>query len=287
MQGRPLAQQGTGLRGRPLAVAVPASVRPAAARRVALRVSAGFLGDLFDYESWAPKSAQAWRYLKDPSAGSSSSAGAAGSIDEAAEDALNERLAGARRVQPASQAAAGASAAPAEEDGWQSGAGALQPSFLASTNEELADALNERIGQLPTSGGGSGEAGGSAEPGGEALTGALLRQLVFEKYGKHYDLSFVRRDLPLGKVLVALNVMWVHAEQRSFPMSPQEFDEKLETIAFYLNTWGQQQRVIDFLREPARPRKGMPRRPIVGCAVSIQLDPSQQVIEEFFSQGFS
>eukprot|EP00887_Chlorella_sp_A99_P002752 scaffold6.g2752.t1 len=205
-------------------------------------------------------------------------AGAAGSIDEAAEDALNERLAGARRVQPASQAAAGASAAPAEEDGWQSGAGALQPSFLASTNEELADALNERIGQLPTSGGGSGEAGGSAEPGGEALTGALLRQLVFEKYGKHYDLSFV---------LVALNVMWVHAEQRSFPMSPQEFDEKLETIAFYLNTWGQQQRVIDFLREPARPRKGMPRRPIVGCAVSIQLDPSQQVIEEFFSQGFS
>lgn len=36
------------------------------------------------------------------------------------------------------------------------------------------------------------------------------------------------------------------------------------------SSWGQAERVASFLRQPARPRKGMPSKPIVGTAVSIQ-----------------
>ena len=47
------------------------------------------------------------------------------------------------------------------------------------------------------------------------------------------DLSIVRRHIP-GKTLVALNVMWTHLEQQSFPMSEEEYMDKLDTIAYYL-----------------------------------------------------
>ena len=61
----------------------------------------------------------------------------------------------------------------------------------------------------------------------------MLRDLVFAKYGKQYDLSIVRRQIA-GVTIVALNVMWTHLDQRSFPMSEPEFMEKLDTIAEYL-----------------------------------------------------
>ena len=63
--------------------------------------------------------------------------------------------------------------------------------------------------------------------------GQVLRDLVFAKYGKQYDLSIVRRQLA-GVTIVALNVMWTHLDQRSFPMSEPEFMDKLDTIAEYL-----------------------------------------------------
>lgn len=48
------------------------------------------------------------------------------------------------------------------------------------------------------------------------------------------QVAFARRDLPLGKKLVVLNVMWHHLEQRSFPMSEAEYDEKLDMVALYI-----------------------------------------------------
>lgn len=63
--------------------------------------------------------------------------------------------------------------------------------------------------------------------------GQVLRDLVFAKYGKQYDLSIVRRQIA-GVTIVALNVMWTHLDQRSFPMSEPEFMDKLDTIAEYL-----------------------------------------------------
>jgi hypothetical protein len=48
--------------------------------------------------------------------------------------------------------------------------------------------------------------------------------------------------------------------------------------------WGQDEKVMAFMKEPAKPRKGLPARPIVGTAVSIQLDLDRATIDEWFSQ---
>jgi hypothetical protein len=61
----------------------------------------------------------------------------------------------------------------------------------------------------------------------------MLRDAIEQKYGKTYDLSIVRRQIP-GKTLVALNVMWTHLEQQSFPMTEAEYMDKFDSIAFYL-----------------------------------------------------
>lgn len=63
--------------------------------------------------------------------------------------------------------------------------------------------------------------------------GQLLRELVFAKYGKTYDLSIVRRTIA-GVNIIALNIMWTHLEQKSFPMSEAQFMDKLDTIAEYV-----------------------------------------------------
>ncbi len=65
--------------------------------------------------------------------------------------------------------------------------------------------------------------------------GQVLRDLVYAKYGKTYDLSIVRRQ-QFGINIIALTVMWTHLDQRSFPMSEPEFMDKLDTIAEYLRS---------------------------------------------------
>lgn len=65
------------------------------------------------------------------------------------------------------------------------------------------------------------------------LTGHVLQTMVMAKYGLQYDLSIVKRDIP-GRTLVRLNVMWQHPKQVSFALSEREFDEKMDTIAYYL-----------------------------------------------------
>ena len=68
-----------------------------------------------------------------------------------------------------------------------------------------------------------------------APAGPVLRAAILRKYGKDYDLSIVRREIP-GRTLVALNVMWTHLAQQSFPMSEDEYDDKLDTLALYLKS---------------------------------------------------
>ncbi|PRW56061.1 photosystem I reaction center subunit III [Chlorella sorokiniana] len=244
---------------------------------------AGLFGDLFDFESWAPKSSQAWRLGNGTGGRRQQGEGGAGGLTEGDVEVLNRRLADAR--QQGGPAAVGAAAAAADAEAAVSDASDAeqQPSFLRSTDEEVSAALAQRIAEVASTKapGGSSAASSLDESEEEAeddsvegagLTGPLLRELLLNKWGKAYDLSFVRRDLPLGKTLICLNVMWTHLEQRSFPMTEEDYDEKLELVALYLNSWGQAERVESFLRQPARPRKGMPSKPIVGTAISIQLD---------------
>lgn len=46
--------------------------------------------------------------------------------------------------------------------------------------------------------------------------------------------------------------------------------------------WGQTAKVLDFLSQPPKSRGGLPGRPVVGCAVSLQLDLEPAVIDEWF-----
>ena len=319
-QQRAVGGQGAHLRGG-AGAAVPAARR---SRRRAYVTCAGLgdaFKDLFDFESWAPKSSQAWR-LGNGTGDKPQRAGAwrvarvarAGKPTRAAGRAAwrsshppasthpldlpppkNTHTGGAERLDAealsrlAEAAAERAEALPLDPPSEQqqleqpAAASAQQqqqqeeeqeelPSFLQSSDEELASALNDRITQMaaepaPGGGGGTGEAGAP-----EPLTGPRLRELVLQKWGKQvcvgvrerggrgsarawvwpqlnvnllhaprpplqnhqYDLAFVRRDLPLGGTLVCLNVMWVHLEQRSFPMTEAEYDEKMDLVAYYL-----------------------------------------------------
>jgi hypothetical protein len=41
-----------------------------------------------------------------------------------------------------------------------------------------------------------------------------------------------------------------------------------------------------FLKAPAKSQKGLPRRPVVGTAISIRFDLDQAVIDEWFGRGY-
>jgi hypothetical protein len=245
-------------------------------------LSAAGLGDvirdMFDFEKWAPRSSQAWRFGQEPVYRNRVDSGAGPSTPKISEDdidVLNRRM-------DASRASIGsvdlsesdaAAARPGEE--------AEQPSFLASTDEEFADALNSRITQVAaTAPPGNAAADGDASGG---LSGAALAELIYEKYGKRHDVGFVRRDIP-GKTLVSLNVYHAHLGQRSFKMDEEEYLEKMDGVVLYLEAWGQADTVVAFLKSPVAPRRGLPSRPIVGNAVSIMLDLSREQIVEWFGR---
>ena len=92
------------------------------------------------------------------------------------------------------------------------------------------------------------------------ITGEQLHQLLLEKWGYSYDMQLRKVK---GKVFV--QVMWKYLEQASFPLSPQEYAENLDAIAFYLNAWNGVEQLQSFIKKTRE-------RPRLGKAVSIQLD---------------
>jgi hypothetical protein len=112
------------------------------------------------------------------------------------------------------------------------------------------------------------------------LAAPELVQLIVKKYGKKYDLTIARRTFA-GKDFVSLNVMWVHADQRSFPMTMEDYLDKIDGICIFLNAWNRQKEVRAFFNEKPKAKNGMPPRPIVGTAVALQLDLPQEVVQEW------
>lgn len=157
-------------------------------------------------------------------------------------------------------------------------------SFSDADDGDLAVALNRRIGQIAASTA-SFDSEVTEEEMRQPLTAAELRQLIYSKYGKTYDVSFVRRDIP-GKTFVCLNIMWTHLEQRSFKLTEEQYMDKLDGVAYLIGALGQTDRVRAFLKERARSQKGLPPRPVVGTAISIRFDLEQSVIEEWFGKGY-
>ncbi|KAF6258579.1 hypothetical protein COO60DRAFT_1518042 [Scenedesmus sp. NREL 46B-D3] len=299
-------------------VARPQQALPAAAHRQAVLArdsnKTNWLKELFDFESWAPKSTKIWRlqqYQPPPAAGEeqdnssdapdalsilsdrinrirdspsgssrSSSSGSAAIIDPPGQQPFSSdssrgsstRTSSGGLSLPGSSSGAGLDADPAK-------------SFSDADDDELSAALGKRISQIATTSCSWSESM-DEEAMRQPLTGEEIRGLLLSKYGKQYDLSFVKRDVPGMKTFICLNIMWLHLEQRSFKMSVEQYTEKLEGVAAMVNVLGQTDKVRAFLNAPAKSQKGLPRRPVVGTAISIRFDLDQAVIDEWFGRGY-
>jgi hypothetical protein len=99
------------------------------------------------------------------------------------------------------------------------------------------------------------------------FTGAELRQLIIAKWSYSYDVQLRKQP---NKIY--LQVMWRYLEQVSFPLSEDEYDAHLETIANYLNAMGGVQQVIDFIEVTKE-------KPRLGKAISIPLELGERSSE--------
>ena len=226
--------------------------------------------DLFDFEKWAPRSSRAWRLGQEPVYRNRPDPPPP-LITEDDVEVLNQRLTSSRQSM---------SSVDMQKDDEET------PSFLRSTDAEFADALNSRITEVATSPSGSNGSGATGEDeyvGSVGLSGEGLMALIYEKFEKYHDASFVRRDIP-GKAIVSLNIYHAHLGQRSFPMTEEELKEKMDGVALYLSAWGQEETVVSFLKAPIAPRRGLPSRPIVGNAVSITLNLTNEQIQEWLGR---
>eukprot|EP00850_Spirogloea_muscicola_P022310 SM000287S10632 [mRNA] locus=s287:30467:31473:- [translate_table: standard] len=98
----------------------------------------------------------------------------------------------------------------------------------------------------------------------EGFGGADLAALIRGKYGKSYDVQLIKREF-LGRQLLALNVMWKFQEQRSFPLTEEEYLLRLDDVAAMLRLWGAVSQIRDQLQSTKE-------RPRIGKAVSIFID---------------
>lgn len=62
--------------------------------------------------------------------------------------------------------------------------------------------------------------------------------MVVDKWGVSYDVRIQKRGRR-----VYLHVMWKFLEQKSFPLTEEEYELQLQAVADYLNLWEVQERV--------------------------------------------
>ena len=99
------------------------------------------------------------------------------------------------------------------------------------------------------------------------MTGEELHQLLMNKWGRSYDLQ-IRRI----KGRIYLHVMWKYLEQASFPLSEAEYFDHLNTVSSYINAWGGESQVKEFIENTRQ-------KPRLGKAVSIPLDLGERTSE--------
>ncbi|WJX45120.1 hypothetical protein P8452_32023 [Trifolium repens] len=96
------------------------------------------------------------------------------------------------------------------------------------------------------------------------FSGFDLATLIRKKYGKSYDVQLIKKEF-MGRNLLAMNVMWKYAEQRSFPLTEEEYILRLDDVANSLKCWG----AVSHIRNSLAKSKERPR---IGKAVSIFID---------------
>ncbi|VVA14718.1 PREDICTED: DUF3067 domain-containing [Prunus dulcis] len=97
-----------------------------------------------------------------------------------------------------------------------------------------------------------------------SFSGIDLATLIRNKYGRSYDVQLIKKEF-LGRNLLALNVMWKYMEQRSFPLTEEEYLLRLDDVANTLKCWG----AVSHIRNSLAKLKERPR---IGKAVSIFID---------------
>lgn len=96
------------------------------------------------------------------------------------------------------------------------------------------------------------------------FSGLDLATLIRKKYGRSYDVQLIKKEF-MGRSLLALNVMWKYMEQRSFPLTEEEYILRLDDVANTLKCWG----AVSHIRNSLEKSKERPR---IGKAVSIFID---------------
>jgi hypothetical protein len=99
------------------------------------------------------------------------------------------------------------------------------------------------------------------------MTGEDLHAVLVEKWGRSYDLQLRRIQDQ-----VFLQVMWKYLEQVSFPRSEAEYFAHLEAIAQYLNAWGCEPQIRQYIDQTRD-------RPRLGKAVSIPINLGERASE--------
>ncbi|XP_065852701.1 uncharacterized protein [Euphorbia lathyris] len=97
-----------------------------------------------------------------------------------------------------------------------------------------------------------------------SFSGIDLATLIRNKYGRSYDVQLIKKEF-MGRNLLALNVMWKYREQRSFPLTEEEYLLRLDDVANTLKCWG----AVSHIRNSLAKSKERPR---IGKAVSIFID---------------
>lgn len=112
----------------------------------------------------------------------------------------------------------------------------------------------------------------------ERIDGTELRKLVRDKWGASYDVRLSKMAGRFGKKRVYLQVMWKFLEQKSFPLSEEEYMAQLEAVAEYLNIWG----VADLVRREIKTTKQQMHLSTVGAkCISIPLIDADRLEQEW------
>ncbi|KAL3502220.1 hypothetical protein ACH5RR_036669 [Cinchona calisaya] len=98
------------------------------------------------------------------------------------------------------------------------------------------------------------------------FSGIDLATLIRNKFGRSYDVQLIKKEF-MGRNLLALNVMWKYMEQRSFPLTEEEYLLRLDDVANTLKCWG----AVSHVRNSLQKLK-QKERPRIGKAISIFID---------------
>jgi len=101
------------------------------------------------------------------------------------------------------------------------------------------------------------------------LTADELLQLLRSRWRASYDLQLVQRR---GRLY--LQVMWAYLEQQSFPLSPEQYRERLEQLAGALNDLAVAEPVRQWLATTTD-------KPRLGKALNLPLEVPSERLSEF------